>query len=144
MWFIVAMLKSHLCLPGRNLISAPGVDAVKLAKRLGDLEFDNVLFRPAYFVPTISKHQGQTCAGIQVHLRGTLERILPVGLALAGALVEQGQAINPDWAQKLLGIAYGPEIFNPDQALERCLKWETEARRYTHMSKAWLYPIAPI
>lgn len=128
-----------------QLIGAPGIDGVALARRLNDLGFKGVRFRPAYFTPSLSKHQGQTCAGVQVHLSGSPRRILPLGLAVVGALAEQGQAINADWAQKLLGIPYRPEIFDPDQALARCLAWERESlgQAVSQLSEAWIYPRGP-
>lgn len=128
-----------------ELVGAPGLDALALANRLNLLGFEQVRFRPAYFVPTFSKHQGQPCAGVQVHLMAGPKRVLPVGLALVGALAEQGQAITRDWAQKLLGIPYRPELFDPDQALERSLTWERQSLGHAveHLSAAWIYSRGP-
>lgn len=124
-----------------ELFGAPELDAVKLAKRLNSLDLGPVRFRPAYFTPVISKHAGRPCAGVQVHALEPLERTLPLGLAVVGALAEQGIELNPDWLQKLLGIPFDPELFVLERALERCLAWEEEARAYeTKLSSAWLYP----
>lgn len=125
-----------------RLVGAPGLDAVALARRLNGLDLGPVRFRPAYFTPAFSKHAGQPCAGVQIHALEPLARALPVGIALVGALAEQGVELNPDWLQKLLGVAYEPGRFAPENAQERCHAWELAARRYAQerLSGAWLYP----
>ncbi|MFZ5992775.1 MAG: exo-beta-N-acetylmuramidase NamZ family protein [Deinococcota bacterium] len=124
-----------------QLFGAPTLDAVGLAQRLNSLDLGPVRFRPAYFTPALSKHAGRPCAGVQVHALESLERTLPLGLAVVGALAEQSIELNPDWLQKLLGIPFDPELFLPERALERCLAWEEEARAYrAKLSRAWLYP----
>ncbi|WP_018466753.1 exo-beta-N-acetylmuramidase NamZ family protein [Calidithermus timidus] len=125
-----------------RLVGAPGLDAVALARRLNGLELGPLRFRPAYFTPALSKHAGQHCAGVQIHVLEPLARALPVGIALVGALAEQGLELNPDWLQKLLGVPFEPELFVPEKAQERCQAWELAARRYAQerLSGAWLYP----
>jgi uncharacterized protein YbbC (DUF1343 family) len=49
-------------------IGAPWIDAEALAHRLNHLDLPGVRFRPVYFVPTFSKHQGQTCQGVHVYV----------------------------------------------------------------------------
>ncbi len=51
-----------------EMIGAPWLDGFKLAEELAALKLDGVLFRPATFTPTFSKHQGLTCHGVQVHV----------------------------------------------------------------------------
>lgn len=125
-----------------QVAGAPGLDALALAARLNNLELPAVRFRPTYFKPTFSKHQGALCAGVQVHVVELLREALPVGLAVLGALAEQGASIHPDWLQKLLGIPYTSDLLKPDQALERTRTWAEQARRYAQESlrDAWLYP----
>ncbi len=50
-------------------IGAPWIDAERLARDLSAPRLPGVLFRPVYFVPTFSKHQGETCGGVQVYVR---------------------------------------------------------------------------
>ncbi|MER3445061.1 MAG: DUF1343 domain-containing protein [Meiothermus sp.] len=125
-----------------RLVGAPGLDAVRLGKRLNGLDLGPVRFRAAYFSPALSKHAAQPCAGVQIHALEPLARALPVGMALVGALAEQGLELNPDWLQKLLGIPFTLELFVPERALERGQAWELEAQRYAQerLSGAWLYP----
>ncbi len=51
-----------------ELIGAPWVEPYALAETLNRLDLAGVRFRPAYFTPTFSKHQGQVCGGVQLHI----------------------------------------------------------------------------
>ena len=50
-----------------ELIGAPYADH-RWAATLNERELPGVEFREAYFNPTFSKHQGEVCAGVQVHI----------------------------------------------------------------------------
>jgi len=47
---------------------APWIDAESLSGHLNDLSLPGLRFRPVYFVPTFSKHQGELCAGVPVYV----------------------------------------------------------------------------
>lgn len=49
-------------------IGAPWIDAETLTRRLNALDLPGARFRPVYFVPTFSKHQGQRCAGVHLYV----------------------------------------------------------------------------
>lgn len=51
-----------------ELIGAPWLDAEGLAGKLNIQRLPGVIFRPTYFTPMFSKHQGQLCAGVQIHV----------------------------------------------------------------------------
>ena len=51
-----------------EVIGAPWLDAEALLARLKGLSLPGAIFRAIKFIPTFSKHQGQTCRGIQVHV----------------------------------------------------------------------------
>ncbi len=51
-----------------ELIGAPWVNPYDLADTLEQLGLAGVRFRPTYFTPTFSKHEGQVCGGIQLHI----------------------------------------------------------------------------
>lgn len=51
-----------------HLFGAPWVKGMELAQTLNNLELPGVYFRQAYFKPTTSKHQGDLCQGVQIHL----------------------------------------------------------------------------
>jgi uncharacterized protein YbbC (DUF1343 family) len=62
-------------------IGAPWVDAPALAQALNALELPGARFRPVYFVPTFSKHQGEMCAGVHLYVTDR-SRFRPVETAL--------------------------------------------------------------
>lgn len=51
-----------------EIIGAPYIDGVWLAKELNKLSLPGVRFRPAYFKPSFDDHANQFCGGIQVHV----------------------------------------------------------------------------
>lgn len=51
-----------------EFIGAPWIKAGRLADALNERHLPGVRFRPVHFVPVFSKHQGELCAGVQVHI----------------------------------------------------------------------------
>jgi uncharacterized protein YbbC (DUF1343 family) len=51
-----------------ELLGAPWIDAYELSEAMNSKAFSGVIFRPAYFTPSFSKHQGQLCGGVQIHI----------------------------------------------------------------------------
>lgn len=47
---------------------APWIEADTLTRRLNDLALPGAHFRPVYFVPTFSKYEGQSCAGVHLYV----------------------------------------------------------------------------
>jgi uncharacterized protein YbbC (DUF1343 family) len=70
-----------------ELCGAPWIDPVALARRLAGEGLPGVAFRPAWFRPTFHKFAGQTCGGVQVHIRDR-QAFQPVrtGLTVLAAL----------------------------------------------------------
>lgn len=79
--FVSALIYSGICLleatnisEGRGTatpfetIGAPFINAQRLADEMNGRNLPGVWFRPAYFTPAMSKHQGKQCAGIQIHI----------------------------------------------------------------------------
>ena len=78
-----------------ELIGAPFVDH-RWAEALNDLGLPGVAFREAYFAPTISKHAGVACAGVQLHV-GDRDRFDAIRTAIA--MIVTGRRLYPDdWA----------------------------------------------
>lgn len=127
-------------LPFRQF-GAPGLNAHALAERLNALNL-GVTARPAFFNPTTSKHQGERCAGVQLHeTGGDLRRALPVGLALFAALEEAGAKRNPDWLQKLLGVPADTVPSTPESILHSLRGWQDQGiQQALTLRPHWLYP----
>lgn len=78
-------------------IGAPWVDAPALAQALNALDLPGARFRPVYFVPTFSKHQGELCAGVHLYVTDR-DSFRPVETALY--LLAQVKRAHPqhfDW-----------------------------------------------
>jgi uncharacterized protein YbbC (DUF1343 family) len=49
-------------------VGAPWIDPYRLAADLERRGLHGCAFRPTYFTPTFSKHAGQVCGGVQIHI----------------------------------------------------------------------------
>lgn len=72
-----------------ELIGAPWLEAEHLAEAMNGLNLNGVLFRPAYFTPTFSKHANSLCKGVQLHVTDRLSfRPVKTGLHLLKIIKE--------------------------------------------------------
>lgn len=106
--FDSALLYSGTCLfEGTNLsegrgttlpfemIGAPFIQAEKLAEEMNHKKLPGVLFRPVYFKPTFSKHQGELCSGVQLHVINTHElQPLETGVTLLFTIKEMYESFS--------------------------------------------------
>lgn len=91
-----------------TMIGAPGLDAEKLADHLRRRDLPGVLVRPVEFRPVTSKHAGQACSGIELHVHDpSVFLSLPVILAIFGFLRDtQPDPLDPSaFLDKLAGGA---------------------------------------
>ncbi|GKU77624.1 exo-beta-N-acetylmuramidase NamZ domain-containing protein [Paenibacillus sp. L3-i20] len=51
-----------------EMIGAPYIDSQRLSAEMNAKRLPGVYFRPAYFKPTFSKHEGVICGGVYVHV----------------------------------------------------------------------------
>lgn len=51
-----------------EIIGAPWFDAPLVVKRMKEYDLKGVKFREIHFCPTFSKHKGQPCGGVQLHV----------------------------------------------------------------------------
>ncbi len=51
-----------------EIVGAPWLDGHALAQSLNALQLPGARFRPIHFTPTASKHAGQVCRGVQIHV----------------------------------------------------------------------------
>lgn len=49
-------------------LGAPWIDGYAWAETMNSLNLPGVMFRPVYFTPTFSKHEGTLCQGVEVHV----------------------------------------------------------------------------
>ncbi|MDQ6418768.1 DUF1343 domain-containing protein [Paenibacillus sp. LHD-117] len=72
-----------------EIIGAPFVDAERLASEMNAKKLPGAHFRPVYFKPTFSKHEGELCRGVYVHvLDEAALRPVELGVTLLFAVKE--------------------------------------------------------
>ena len=64
-----------------EFVGAPFLKAEPLAEAMNALKLSGVIFRPVYFTPTFSKHAGELCGGVQLHVTDR-DTFLPVKTGL--------------------------------------------------------------
>jgi len=82
-----------------EMIGAPWLDAEALAETMNAQRHPGLIFRPAGFLPSFSKHQGELCRGVQLHIMDR-RKVRPVFAALS--LLEAARAQNEEkfsWKQ---------------------------------------------
>ena len=134
-----------------EIVGAPFVDADALAARMNALHLPGVQFRPLWFTPTFSKHAGQLCGGVQLHVTDR-EAFAPVrtGLALIKTIHDvypdqfrflQGNATNQDrpFFDLLAGNAWIRQAILDGQPLESIeARWQPELRRFEELRRRYL------
>lgn len=100
-------------------IGAPGLNAEALADHLRHRDLPGTLARPIEFKPVASKHAGQPCSGIELHIHEpNTVQALPVILAIFGFLRDSQ-----------------PELLEPSDFLD-CLAGGPELREWCHTANA--------
>ncbi len=84
-----------------EVIGAPWVDGCILSEALNELGLEGVRFRPTYFSPYFSKHTGEICQGVQLHLTDlTRFQAIPTGIAIIQTVMRlcpQFQFLDTSW-----------------------------------------------
>ena len=134
-----------------EIVGAPFVDADALAARMNALHLPGVQFRPLWFTPTFSKHAGQLCGGVQLHVTDR-EAFAPVrtGLALIKTIHDvypdqfrflEGDAVNQGrpFFDLLAGNAWIRQAILDGQPLESIeARWQPELRRFEELRRRYL------
>lgn len=103
-----------------EMIGAPYVDAEKLAAEMNLKRLPGVLFRPVYFKPTASKHEGQLCGGVQLHVTDARAlRPLETGVELLFAIKamhEQFKFLPPikEGSRPFIDLLGGDKIYRDE------------------------------
>ena len=133
-----------------EIVGAPWIDGYELAKRMEEKNLNGVKFRPLYYTPTFSKHEGKMCGGVQIHLTDIREvNAVEVGLHLIETIIRMdkgnlefiytegyGMFLDALSGTKDLREKLGKEL-NADYLLK---KWEEEAECFKNKaSKYYLY-----
>ncbi len=136
-------------------VGAPWIEAEPLARTLNDLSMPGTRFRPVYFTPTFSKHQGQPCAGVHLYVTDR-ECFRPVETALR--LIAQIKDTYPDhfaWREPwtpgghypidlLSGSSSAREHLDASKPISDLLgQWQAGLRAYAEVRAQFLRYPAP-
>lgn len=124
-----------------EIVGAPWIDPFALADNLTRRDLPGVRFRPTFFVPTFSKHAGQRCGGVQIHLVDR-EALRPVelGVHLLQALRQQDPEAfswrrTPDGAyfiDLLAGTDRLRHVLDAEGSVDRMLRvWDEDVRAFS-------------
>jgi len=116
-----------------EFVGAPFLDGQYIADAMNETALPGVLFRPCHFTPTFSKHEGELCSGVQLHITDKRAfKPFEAGLRLIEFIRrtypdfrfrEQTDSMGRMFIDKLLGTnAIRSESFDVDEFLK-----ETEA-----------------
>lgn len=127
-------------------IGAPFIQAQALAEHMNALNLPGVRFRPVWFTPTFSKHAGNLCGGVQLHVTNR-EAFLPfrTGLALLKAIHDlYPQAFrfepgNPPFFDHLAGNDWIRPAIEAGESLEAIeARWQPALRRFEQVRRRYL------
>jgi uncharacterized protein YbbC (DUF1343 family) len=128
-----------------EFIGAPYLD-YHYSDRLNARDLPGVRFREGYFVPTFSKHEGKTCAGVQIHITDP-RRYQPIPTAvamLAEAVKYDGFAWRKDndprpyWIDKLSGSTRLRTMLDAGKDTDAITSaWESEVRDFDRVRRRY-------
>lgn len=133
-----------------EIVGAPWIDGYKLAEIMEEKNIKGVRFRPIYYTPTFSKHEGKMCGGVQIHITDTREvNGVEVGLHLLEAIIKMDkgdlQFIESEGYGIFLDSISGTKILRENLGKELSAKdilekWNTETQGFREKaSKYYLY-----
>ncbi len=155
--FETALLYSGTCLfEGTNLsegrgttspfeiVGAPFVRAEELAEEMNRKRLPGVRFRPVYFKPTFSKHEGELCAGVQLHVTDSRAlRPLETGVRLLYELkrrYEQFRFLPPvrENGRPFIDLLGGDRSYRDETDEEALLeRFREESRAFSERKQAY-------
>lgn len=126
-----------------EMIGAPYIKPERLADEMNAKKLPGVLFRPVYFKPTTSKHQGAVCGGVQLYVTDYRAlHALETGVTLLYAIKEQFEdfAFLPPYKEngrRFIDLLGGDHVYREDSAdvpamLER---FREESRTFARMKQ---------
>ncbi len=127
-----------------EIIGAPFVDGHQFASVLNRHEHPGVRFRPITFRPTTSKHAGQICHGVQIHvLNPYLVRSVSIGLDLINTTLRlwpEETEINPFMA-KLSGTQDLRSVLHKAEYADVLREFQSQSNDFRlETEEYWLYP----
>ncbi len=128
-----------------ELVGAPWLDADRLTVRLNQLQLPGVHFRPQAFTPTFSKHRGENCNGVQVHV---LDRNVFQPVETVIHFLAEVRRLHPDQLQisesfdRLAGNRWiRRQLLEGRAAAKIVAAWQEDLAEFARLRKQYLaYP----
>jgi uncharacterized protein YbbC (DUF1343 family) len=125
-----------------EIIGAPWLDAEALAEAMNSQKHPGLIFRPAHFLPSFSKHKGETCHGVQLHITDR-HSIRPVATAVC--LLEAVRTQGGDkfsWIQHesryFIDRLAGTDILRDNSAIEYLKLCKKEEKEFLQKRRPYL------
>jgi len=130
-----------------EIIGAPWIDEFEYAHALNSLKLPGVIFRPIVFRPTTSKHKGEVCRGVELHVSDRLS-FKPVKTGLAMIDVARESCANEfkwlepqaDDGRFFIDLLSGSELLRTGALGRDALYaiWEKEATHFLPIREKYL------
>src|SRR5690606_3291950 len=126
-----------------EMIGAPYLEAQQLADVMNAKQLPGVRFRPVHFKPTVSKHAGELCGGVQLYVTDEqLIRPLDVGVTLMFTirdLYEQFSFLPPikEGSRPFIDLLCGDSVYRqPDVTAAQLLEqFAEESKQFAQLKK---------
>lgn len=124
-----------------ELIGAPFIDAPAWAEKLNGAGLKGVRFRPAWFTPTFDDHEGERCAGVQVHVMDR-ESFEPVrtGLTMLKTVCDMypDQVTVTPFATRLMGISGLHQRIRTESVDALVQSWQDDLKAFAELRRGHL------
>ncbi|WP_339244044.1 DUF1343 domain-containing protein [Paenibacillus sp. FSL R10-2796] len=128
-----------------EMIGAPFIQAQQLADEMNAKGIPGVFFRPVHFKPTSSKHCGELCGGVQIHITDLqVLRPLEVGVTLLFAirdLYEQFSFLPPvkEGSRPFIDLLGGDNMYRTDnmQAKQLLEQFAAESKQFAEITQQY-------
>lgn len=124
-----------------EIIGAPFIVPAKLVARLNAVDLPGVRFREAWFSPTFSKHAGERCGGVQLHVTDP-DKFQPVrtGLVMLKTICEMypNDVKVTAFASRLMGIPKLNERIWAESVDTLIDEWQADLKKFEKMRKPHL------
>lgn len=128
-----------------EIIGAPFIQGQQLADEMNGLRIPGVLFRPVYFKPTFSKHQGALCGGVQLYVTDTHKlHAVEIGITLMYTikhLYEEFAFLPPvkENARPFIDLLCGDKLYRDDSLDSSILleQFRVESLEFTEIKQQY-------
>ncbi|MFH0794469.1 MAG: DUF1343 domain-containing protein [bacterium] len=129
-----------------EMIGAPFINGIELARDLNALNLPGVRFRPAYFAPSFDDYTGQQCGGVQIHVldRATFDPIRTALFMLKTIYSKYPSQITiGSYASTLMGVSNLHNRIKTEDVDSIITGWQTNLDAFkTLRAKYLIYPDA--